>query len=649
MIRAVLATLLGVAVAVPSPMDVAAKELPDAPLDTWTTNGDVYSVLHHDGTVYIGGSFDVVGPRSGYFAKIDALTGAATPFPEVAGGQVHAVVSDGSGGWYIGGEFTYVGGVARNHVAHVLSDGTVDATWNPNADSTVGSLAVSADGSTIYAGGWFTNIEGQARSKIAALNDITGAARAGAGWVAGADVRMLALALSPDGSALYAGGGFTAIGGQGIPSIAKLDPATGAADNAWNAAGANGFVNAIAVQQSSGDVVVGGLFTTVGGLTRDRIALLDAATGVPSGAFTPNSAGAVNALIFTNAGEIYLGGQFTTVHATARNRIAKLNTTGVLQGWNSDADDTVNALALDSITVYAGGLFRDIGGISRGRIAALDATTDSNNASVGDPDASGQVRALAVSGGGVFAGGNFVTFGGSLRSNLAAIDPVSGALTSWNPGVNGIVRTLAASGTTLYIGGDFTTVAGQARARLAALRTDSDTLNTTSWNPGASGSVLAFALSPDGGILYVGGDFDTGGGPPSIGGSSIEYLAALRTDIDTNNTTAWIPAAAAAVRALALDGAILYVGGDFGGADLIGGADRDFIAALRTDVDTNNATSWNPGAGNIVRALALDGQTLYAGGAFFGAGSTPAAVSGQADHEPAEAMLPSPAGPTSRS
>jgi hypothetical protein len=37
--------------------------------------------------------------------------------------QVRAVVPDGSGGWFIGGDFNYVGGVPRNHLAHVRADG----------------------------------------------------------------------------------------------------------------------------------------------------------------------------------------------------------------------------------------------------------------------------------------------------------------------------------------------------------------------------------------------------------------------------------------------------------------------------------------------------------------------------------------------
>jgi hypothetical protein len=47
-------------------------------------------------------------------------------------------------------------------------------SWDPNADNTVLSLAVS--GSTVYVGGAFSSIGGQTRNRIAALDASTGAA-----------------------------------------------------------------------------------------------------------------------------------------------------------------------------------------------------------------------------------------------------------------------------------------------------------------------------------------------------------------------------------------------------------------------------------------------------------------------------------------
>src|SRR5882762_9914604 len=83
----------------------------------WVTNGTVRTVVRDGGTIYVGGGFSQVGPATGPAVPIDAGTGALPPaFPKVAGSRVFAVVSDGTGGWYIGGSFTAVGGVPRSNL-----------------------------------------------------------------------------------------------------------------------------------------------------------------------------------------------------------------------------------------------------------------------------------------------------------------------------------------------------------------------------------------------------------------------------------------------------------------------------------------------------------------------------------------------------
>jgi len=144
--------------------------------ETWVTNGTVRAIVRTTDTVYIGGAFTYVGPCTGSGVPLDATTGLPlATFPKV-NGPVSACIADGSGGWYIGGEFTQVGGVARNRIAHILADGSVDLSWNPNANNSVQALAVS--GTTVYAGGGFTSIGGQTRNSIAALDAATGNATA---------------------------------------------------------------------------------------------------------------------------------------------------------------------------------------------------------------------------------------------------------------------------------------------------------------------------------------------------------------------------------------------------------------------------------------------------------------------------------------
>jgi hypothetical protein len=78
-------------------------------------------------------------------------------FDPNANGQIYAVVVQPDGKILIGGDFTTLspnGGAAvtRNRIARLNPDGTLDTAFNPNANSSVYSIAVQADGK-ILAGG----------------------------------------------------------------------------------------------------------------------------------------------------------------------------------------------------------------------------------------------------------------------------------------------------------------------------------------------------------------------------------------------------------------------------------------------------------------------------------------------------------------
>jgi hypothetical protein len=120
--------------------------------------------------------------------------------------------------------------------------------------------------------------------------------------------------------------------------------------------------------------------------------------------------------------------------------------------------------------------------------------------------------------------------------------------------------------------------------------------------------------------VYVGGDFIDG----SIGGQPRRHIAAL--DATTGEATDWNPGdppSSGAVRALAVSGQTVYVGGYF---QSIGGQPRNNLAGL--DATTGMATGWDPkpnlelwpyenAIGVTALAFAPDGS-LWAGGSFTG-------------------------------
>ena len=225
-------------------------ELPDIPnANTWKTSGTVHTIVSKGGVTYIGGSFLYVGPQTGNGAPISEATGRPSlPYLRVSG-CINAVVPDGSGGWYIGGTFTRVGGVNRNRVAHILSDSSLDTSWNPNANDEVFALAVS-DG-TVYVGGNFTSIGGRTRNYIAAVDAKKGKATS---WNPNGDAGVYSLAVS--GKTVYAGGIFKSIGGQMRRRLAALNAVTGKATS-WNP-NPNASYPVVALAVNGGTVYAGG-------------------------------------------------------------------------------------------------------------------------------------------------------------------------------------------------------------------------------------------------------------------------------------------------------------------------------------------------------------------------------------------------------
>src|SRR5205085_868253 len=138
---------------------------------------------------------------------------------------------------------------------------------------------------------------------------------------------------------ILAGGNFRgpgSIGGQTRNYVARLDGTSGLADS-FNP-NASSLDTSIALQ-TDGKILVGGFFWgfgSIGGQTRNRIARLDATTGLAD-SFDPNanSANGVYSIAVQADGKILAGGDFTTLApsggaAVTRNRIARLETDGRL-------------------------------------------------------------------------------------------------------------------------------------------------------------------------------------------------------------------------------------------------------------------------------------------------------------------------------
>ena len=601
---------------------------PDKPANTWVTNGSVFAMAPSaDGnTLYLGGSFTRLGPRTGPGVGLAASSGAvASGLPELAGGTASAVIADGTGGWYVGGNFKHAGATDRTSLVHILSDGSVDPAFDAHVVGTVTDIALS--GGVLYLAGFLTSVGGDTtRTRLAAVDAGTGALAAWNPTLAGGAAAANALAAS--GSTVYVGGSFTSIGGQPRNGLAAVT--TTGTVTTWDPnpqSGGSASVTALAISGST--VYVGGIFTKIGHTAPpDRLGLgaVDATSGDAT-AWNPNSNGdSVTASVLVADGTtIYIGGAFSALGGQARHNLAEVNnSSGTPLGADPNADGSVETLVVShapvptdqagqlvlvgpgpATAVYAGGNFAHIGGQARNFLARLN--TGLSAADTWDPNPNHAVGALALAlsptGEMVYAGGTFTSFGGVNRNQLAAIDVATGAATAWNPLSAPVfsVEALAVSGGTVYASGPF---GGLGRNGLAAFRADTGAL--LPWNPDVGGGpVNALAASSDGSTIYAGGGFAT------IAGVSQPRLAALDATTGTERAAFTAPSPDNTVETLAVSGQTLYAGGSFQNA---GGQPRNRAAAL--DATTGVAAGWNPNASSTVFALAPLGSLVYAGGGF---------------------------------
>ncbi|MCC5844937.1 MAG: choice-of-anchor D domain-containing protein [Verrucomicrobia bacterium] len=344
--------------------------------------------------------------------------------PEISSHLVSSIAVQPNGRILIGGDFTTVNGHSRNRIARLNSDGSLDAGFNPDANSIIHTLALQPDGKILVGGGGsFTSIGGQTRYALARLYP-DGSVEEGFSPTVNGSVN--ALAVLPD-SKILVGGFFPGIGIHRRHCIALLSP-DGTVHEGFNA-DANDQVNSLALQ-TDGKILAGGNFTSISGFSYNRIVRLWP-NGWPDDDFNPNANGNVKTIVVQPDGKILVGGDFTIIDGQTRNRIARLNPDGSLDpDFNPGANNTINTFALQADgKILVGGTFTTIGGRTRSRIARLngDGTVDVSF----DPSANHEVNALALkSDGSLLVGGRFMAIGGLARNRLTRLqnDPATSNL-----------------------------------------------------------------------------------------------------------------------------------------------------------------------------------------------------------------------------
>lgn len=340
--------------------------------------------VQSDAKILISGRFSGYdnGKRSGV-ARINSDGSLDSSFDPGSGTGENSIVTameiQTDGKILIGGSFTTYNGIARNGLARLNADGTLDNSFSPSANSIVTALAIQNDGKIVIAG-YFTTYQGASRNGIARING--------------------------DGSL-----------------DSSFNPGTGMSGN----------MNAIAIQQD-GRILVGGDFQTYNGVSHPALVRINP-DGSLDGSFNPNTINFLNTIVVQNDGRILIGGSNTVFlnSGVFRTGLARLNGDGSLDtsfdpGTTFDPvlDDSVliNTLATQSDgRIIVGGFIKRYDGVPRNGLARanLDGHIDSSFAvgsgSLGPLDAAIQLD------GKILIAGDFPDYNGTPRSGIARILP----------------------------------------------------------------------------------------------------------------------------------------------------------------------------------------------------------------------------------
>ncbi len=641
---------------------LAKGQSPD--LSFWDTNGDVRCFEIKGDTLFVGGDFTHVGPFTGGLLPVDATTGASAPSFGIIDGDVNAVVSDGAGGWYVGGsgriDTINLCNLPVGFVRHLLPDHSIDPLVQVNGDvfSYVSDLALWNDalliggefdtlnagvfhdlasfnttthtlsplastsngrveslelvGSTLYVGGDFSQLGDSSRVSLGALDLSNGSVLAWHPIIEG-PVHSLAA----NGSRIYIGGEFLADGGMSLEYLMSADQLVG--DTSGSLLDVNSLVNTLCV---SGDTLfVGGQFTEVLGEEREYFAAID----LTGPALLPLDLGVGNAWnsrvlsIGVTPDRLYIGGIFDTVMTAARQHVAAIDrATGQLAPWSPGLGGWVQALGASGNDVLIGGRFHIANGEARTGLCAFRVSTGEllpwSPVLEIDPWNSIQaVHDMDVLGNTLFVGGHFISAEGQTRRNAAAFDISTGALMGWDAQVDGVfVKAVTAGPEAVYLGGTIYALGGQARDRIGAV--DPVSGQVTPWDPDMpdAGYVEDIELWND--TVVIGGNIHT------INGAVHEGVAAL--DPVSAEPLSWSPLPAdanALIESLLLTEEGIIAGG---GIDTVLGAMNSALIANEFPDDAA-PLAWNPFVVGNVSALDRQGNVIYIGGVLTSVNGSP--------------------------
>lgn len=338
------------------------------------------------------------------------------------------------------------------------------------------------------------------------------------------DIRTLAIA--PDGS-IYAGGFFGNIDGQVAQNLASFS-SEGKFKRFFDVGtGPTNTVQSISVYNS--EIIVTGKFQRIKQINYSRVALFNQHGQILINRAGPNG-GANNDVYATceSSNGFYVGGKFTTYNGKDRGKFVSVTSSGEIDSsFNPDfsVSGEVYAILASGDDIYVGGKFGGVANAKRRKVPSKSIARVNNRGyriyddfSKNGPT-NGNVYKIVDAGDGLLVVGSFSQYSsgkiGNIRvPSIVKISKNDGTLDkTFNLGPMDIIGKITdilihPNDGKIVIVGTFTRVHNKTCNRIARLNPDGSLDTTFDSTIGADGNIQSIALSPDGNLI-IGGDFNT--------------------------------------------------------------------------------------------------------------------------------------------
>lgn len=431
-------------------------------------------------------------------------------------GTVHALFLQSDDKLLVAGEYTSVNGNVSSHLTRLLSDGTIDETFNIGTgfNGNIYACNMQSDGKIIVAGN-FTGFNGNSSGRLIRLNN-DGTYDASFNTSIGATTGIIYdIALQPDGKIIIVGS-FTKYNNVTVNRIARILP-NGTLDTSFLTGSGSSLNITKARILADGKILLAGNFTSINGFLSNRMIRLnsdgsaDTTFNIGSG-FNDN----VNAIEVLPDNKIILGGSFTLFNENIANRILRLNEDGTRDLSFTGSGFTQGAVQVikrdNSGNLMIGGSFTgSYNGMNVNRVVLLD--SDGTVKSDFEPDSGpGNNSVLALAHdleGSWYIGGSFSVFDVQNQGRLAKVNEIGELDISYlSAGIgfdNSVLKIISLENKKTMVFGKFSKYNNDSVSRIARLLDDGTLDNGfNTGQAGANNSITTAIKQADDKIVFAG-------------------------------------------------------------------------------------------------------------------------------------------------